>query len=227
MNWQQYWDDLAAQRHAHAQVARTGGKVPITDDLMDEVAVHISQHLSLQLKESLLDVCCGNGLLTQRLAHRCQEVLGIDLSHAQIELARQQHPAINTQYLWADATRLSHSLSGEFDKINLYFSFQYMDTLEKGRKALTEMHKLLKPGGKIFLGDVPDCQKLSVFFPSAFQQWKYRIQLMMGKSPMGKFWCEEEIRSLAEELSMKITAFDQPAHFPYAHYRRDYLLEKA
>lgn len=41
---------------------------------------------------SLLDVACGNGLVTSRLAARFQRVVGIDASSSHVAMARQNHP---------------------------------------------------------------------------------------------------------------------------------------
>ena len=123
-----------------------------------------------------------------------------------------------------DATALSQTVQGPFDKINLYFSFQYLDTPAKAQQALTEMALLLSPNGKILLGDLPQREKLAVFYPHWIDRLKYRLRLILGRSHMGRFWGEEELVRMAEKVGLETERIAQPGHLPYSAYRCDYLL---
>ena len=61
--------------------------------------------------ERLLDVACGNGLTSRKLAHTGASVTGFDFSEAMIELARKQSTAFNIYYRVLDATELQALLS--------------------------------------------------------------------------------------------------------------------
>ncbi|MEL7530864.1 MAG: class I SAM-dependent methyltransferase [Bacteroidota bacterium] len=225
MDWKAHWDQAAEAQDPYQQVARVGGKGPLGEQTLAETAARIASVLQLKPSDHLLDVCCGNGLLTQKLLPHCGQITGVDLSAAQIKLA-QKNQQEKLQFLVADATNLEAQLSGPFDHIALYFSFQYLETEAQASACIEQMAKLLKPGGRILLGDVPEREKLGVFYPKQLDRWKYALKLRWGKSLMGRFWSLDEIEAMAIPLGLKVQRLEQPEHFPYAHYRADFLLEK-
>lgn len=227
MNWQAFWDRQAKDHSdPHLQVSRHSRKMNVDEALLDRITEHIAEHLDLQPEDRLLDVCCGNGMLSSRLAERCREVVGVDLSEGLVQQAQTHFSRANLSYLQGDATQLKEVVEGPFDKINLYFSFQYLDSFAKGKQAITGMLGLLAPGGRIFIGDVPDARFLSVFYPTWTRRLKYHLNLMLGRSLMGKFWSEKEMQKIAQDLGLSINCLQQPKDLPYAHYRVDYVLER-
>ena len=225
MNWQKYWNNLALNNSdPFRQVARTGQKVEFTDELIQRITNHIIQNLEIKPSDKVLDVCCGNGMLSQVLAANCKHLTGCDISEELIKMAQAHFSAENITYLSGDARQLSTFVKGSFDKINLYFSFQYFDTFQKGFDVIREMKSLIKTDGKIFIGDVPDYDFLQVFYPSYPARFKYHIKQRLGKSEMGKFWKEAEMARICERLNLSYQRMDQPNDLPYAAYRVDYLL---
>jgi SAM-dependent methyltransferase len=64
----------------------------------------------------VLDLGCGLGLLTQKLAKRSGHVLGLDISTAAVERARVRAAKLdNLQFEQGDITDLPTSLDGRFD----------------------------------------------------------------------------------------------------------------
>lgn len=224
MNWRRFWDRIAAEADPHDQVGRTGGLVPINEVLIQRMTSRMAGLLDLQPTDHLLDLCCGNGLITRALACRCQQTLGIDLAPAQIKQAQRGPECPGLTFRTGDVTRLAALDLPPCDKINLHFSFQYLDRPGQGHLALKGMQRLLRPGGRILLGDVPDRDRLRVFYPRRRDRLRYFLRLTLGRSLMGKFWSEAEIRRLAQPLGLHVERLHQPPDFPYAHYRSDYLL---
>lgn len=227
MNWQEYWNQLARDHtNHHAQVARFMGEKPVNDQIIDDIAGHIAAMLDLKPDQQLLDVCCGNGVITQKLAEKCLQVVGVDISEEQLSAAGQKAISENIVYQYGDVIDLTDYVRGEFDKISMYFSFQYLDSYRKGKKAISQMIQLLRPGGEIFIGDVPDYDRLANFYPSSWDRFKYHTNQLLGRSLMGKFWKESEIHSICENLGIRYAKMEQPRHLPYAGYRVDYLIWK-
>ncbi len=225
MDWKNYWNERAqGGKTPHDQVGRVGGRARINGEVLKEITAGIRLHLQLKPSDHVLDICCGNGMLTRMLADHCAVVTGVDISPKQISLAKQHNADPDINYLVGDAACIHEAVSASFDKINLYFSFQYLDTFAKGKAAIFGMARLLKPGGCIFIGDVPDAEKLSVYYPSWFKQFKYRLKLILGISSMGKFWHVKEMDAIARSCGLQVNQIKQPSHLPYAHYRVDYIL---
>jgi SAM-dependent methyltransferase len=94
----------------------------------------------------VLDVGCGSGWATRLLAEHAMngQVTGIDISDEMIRLARESSGAFpNADFEVASAENLPFSdneFSHAFSMESLYY---YSDIL----KALTEIHRVLRPGG--------------------------------------------------------------------------------
>jgi trans-aconitate 2-methyltransferase len=105
--------------------------------------------LSLQGRESLLDIGCGDGKITAQIAQILPEgtVLGIDLSHSMIRLASEQFTpqiAPNLSFMQMDATDIR--LAKKFD---VAFSNAVLHWIKNHMAVLQGVHACLKPGGKI------------------------------------------------------------------------------
>jgi len=225
MDWKRHWDKAALEQDPYQQVARVGGKGEVGEAILEETAKRIADLLGLQKTDHILDVCCGNGLLTRLLLPYCAHITGVDISEGQIELAKSRETE-KLDFQVIDATQLRENLSGPYDHIVLYFSFQYLESTAQARASLEQMAALLNAGGRILLGDVPEREKLKIFYPKRLDRWKYVLKFRWGKSLMGRFWSLAELEAMASPLAMRVRRLEQPAHFPYAHYRADFLLEK-
>ncbi len=93
----------------------------------------------------ILDIGCGTGRTTAILKDRGFNVVGMDYSAAMIAKARAQRPDITYDVM--DASALSYA-DASFD--NAFFSYNGLGFVypEAARlKALSEIHRILKPGG--------------------------------------------------------------------------------
>ncbi|MEM6262096.1 MAG: class I SAM-dependent methyltransferase [Bacteroidota bacterium] len=227
MNWKEFWNKAAIENSAPmAQVGRIKSGEIVDQETVQHILSHILQQLSLTPTDTLLDVCCGNGFLTHHLAKHCKQVTGIDLSVQQIEIAAENYHRSNIEYICGDVCDIVKYVNQSFDKINLYFSWQYFDTFSKGEEAFIQLWKLLKPGGTMFIGDVPLKEKLNVFYPTPARQATYHLNLIRGKSDMGKFWAVQEMEQLGKAVGAEFSYTSQPDTLPYAHYRGDFLFKK-
>ncbi|MDX1418956.1 MAG: class I SAM-dependent methyltransferase [Rubricoccaceae bacterium] len=224
MDWQTFWDRLGETPDAHQQVGRRAD-APVSDELLDRIADDVAAKLDLRAEHTLLDVCCGNGLLTERLAARCARVTGADFSPVQIAEARKRDVP-NATFVVADALRLGDTVDEPFDRVVCYFSFQYFDTYRKGEQALREMANRLAPGGVLLLGDVPDRARWGAFYTTPRSRLRARLATLRGTNPMGKFWSRRELDRLGRGLGLRGTPLSQPDDFLYAHYRFDYRFDR-
>lgn len=93
-----------------------------------------------------LDLCTGTGALVPRLATRCAEIVGADISPQMLQVARNRWRSIpNVSWMEADAQALPFS-DEVFDAISVAYGVRNLPDLQLG---LREMHRVLKPGGSI------------------------------------------------------------------------------
>lgn len=165
VNWKENWNKLSsATENVHKQVGRTGNS---WDDagMLKATSDHIISQLKPANHHHLLDVCCGNAYLTSYLKPHFNKITGIDISSVQIEHANaRQIPG--TEFIVSDAANMKNISSETFDRVLCYFSFQYFDSFKKGKLAISEMSRVLKDGGCIFIGDIPDKNKKWTFYKS-------------------------------------------------------------
>lgn len=108
------------------------------------------QMAALQPGENVLDVACGTGLVSfSALTYLGNNgsVTGTDISEKMIALATdsaiREHKN-NVSFKWMDAEELNFGNSS-FDAVLCALGLMYMPD---PRKALHEMHRVLKPGGR-------------------------------------------------------------------------------
>src|SRR5579859_4090802 len=66
----------------------------------------ITQNLSLNKNDVLLDICCGNGLLTDKLAASVARIYGVDFAEGLIEVAKSKNRHANVSYEVGDITKV-------------------------------------------------------------------------------------------------------------------------
>jgi len=219
--WKNYWNNTALDKSLLNQVQRNSNT---KDDGLLLVETHLVELLNLSNSDTLLDVCCGNGLITNRLSKYCSAVLGIDFSPLLIDVATQNNPYSSVEYLTGDATTITKITNQKFDKIVLNFSFQYFN-FEEGLKVVSEMKKLLNPKGIILLGDIPNQKYFWAYYNTLPKRFFYFKQWLFMQPKMGKFWSEQEMMKLARLNNLKGTFLKQNETLPHAHYRFDFVLE--
>lgn len=122
-----------------------------TSELQSAVAVDLIEDLQIKPYENVLDVGCGIGNITMKIASLAfnGQVLGIDASPPMIEKARENlRPSnagtIRFQVMGAEELQFDK----EFDVV---FSNSVLHWIKKQDKALQSMRRCLKPGGRIGL----------------------------------------------------------------------------
>ncbi|MCX6185885.1 MAG: class I SAM-dependent methyltransferase [Bacteroidetes bacterium] len=224
MNWKEFWNQKSLEGNAQKQVGRVKNGVVMPLQTLSLIAGDIKQKIDLKVNDKLLDVCCGNGLLSAELAKYCKQVTAVDLSEMLINKAKVNHTDSNILFKQADALNLS--LDGKFDKIVLYFSFQYFDTYQRGFDVIKNLSKHMKSGATIFIGDVPDLAKKDVYYDSFSKKLRLIKQNVFGQNDMGKFWSEEEMNRICRSLGLKGEFIQQKSELPFSNYRFDYLIKK-
>lgn len=97
-----------------------------------------------------LDVACGTGISTFALIEKTGgkgEFHGVDISEGMLEVARRSAEAqgINIRFTKGDAENLDYP-DAKFDIVISNMSIQFFP---HKHKALSEMHRVLKPGGRL------------------------------------------------------------------------------
>jgi SAM-dependent methyltransferase len=146
------WD-----KNAEAWDARIGGGGGFQSIL---IAPTVERMLNIQPGESVLDIACGNGIFSRRLAELGASVVASDFSPKLIELARQRttEHSDRVEYHVVDATDEAQILAlgaeKQFDAAVCNNALMDMPAIEPLFRAVA---KLLKPEGRFVFSIMHPC----------------------------------------------------------------------
>ncbi len=95
----------------------------------------------------VLDLCCGAGYESRRIADLGYEAVGIDFSEESLKIAREKNPAIT---FYGEDMLCDYSYIGEVDAIIIIAGLVHIETA-KLPLAFEQMHKVLKKDGRILV----------------------------------------------------------------------------
>lgn len=104
--------------------------------------------------ERVLDVGCGAGALTRRLAPLAGQILGLDIAPVALELARMQSTQhANLRFTQCDALALDVARFGQFDLVVVADVLYYLAPLDDAvlKRLARQIVSLLAPGGYCLL----------------------------------------------------------------------------
>ncbi|WP_255152541.1 class I SAM-dependent methyltransferase [Halorarius halobius] len=114
----------------------------------------VSEALSLSGDEHLLDVPCGHGRVTNRLAEQGHEVTGVDRSAGFLDRARadarERGVDDRVDYRQGDMRELPLPDDSVDAAFNVFTSFGYFDDADN-RRVLEEAHRVVRPGGRFLV----------------------------------------------------------------------------
>jgi cyclopropane fatty-acyl-phospholipid synthase-like methyltransferase len=226
-DWHIHWNtvgDRAGPREFLSQVERTIGGRPI-DDKQIMLAVEAAR-AALDLTESdcLLDLCCGNGLLTVRLAAACQSTYAVDFSKYLIEVARRYHIAPTLKYIHCSVIDLTvMQLNGRYpNKISMITALQYF-TEANLKRLLDSLSGLRDSSATLYFSDVPDIDRLRVFYDTPERRADFECRWAAGIEAVGTWWSRRDLAEVLAGHGYSAEFRNQDSHRFGAHYRFDLL----
>ncbi|GMK38343.1 hypothetical protein PCCS19_13970 [Paenibacillus sp. CCS19] len=158
------FDDIATAAHDRVSAggfisAYTG--LPYT---VEEVNQYVDRVVELarpyaREDKQVLEVGCGSGLIMFELAPLFGSYVGLDpspVTQQRNEQIRGERGLANVTLLTAFADSMANMESASFDLILLPSVFQFFEGYRYAEKVMRLGLRLLKPGGKIMIADVPD-----------------------------------------------------------------------
>jgi ubiquinone/menaquinone biosynthesis C-methylase UbiE len=139
-NWDEHVDDLE-------QMASSGAFQALRDRILELARLRANDHL--------LDVGAGTGLLALAAAPHVARVSALDVSPAMCDHLRaklDRAGVSNVEVLVDTATDLPLA-DGTFDVVLSNYCFHHLTDAEK-RRALLEIGRVLRPGGRLVFADM-------------------------------------------------------------------------
>ncbi|MBW4627020.1 MAG: class I SAM-dependent methyltransferase [Brasilonema octagenarum HA4186-MV1] len=108
---------------------------------ISELVANLVELLSPKPGECILDLACGTGHLTQKIASQGAEVMGIDSAPTMIEQARKNYPQLDFDVV--DAINLPY-----IEKFDSIFSNAALHWIKEAEEVVVGINRALKPGGR-------------------------------------------------------------------------------
>eukprot|EP00227_Mantoniella_beaufortii_P017615 CAMPEP_0197583634 /NCGR_PEP_ID=MMETSP1326-20131121/6488_1 /TAXON_ID=1155430 /ORGANISM="Genus nov. species nov., Strain RCC2288" /LENGTH=275 /DNA_ID=CAMNT_0043147885 /DNA_START=296 /DNA_END=1123 /DNA_ORIENTATION=+ len=222
-------DESLGERDKHFfQVGATFAGRRITDQQHDELCNSVVRGLQITNTDVVVDVCCGNGIVTDVLAQHASTVIGVDFSSRLLEIAKAHYMQQNVSYIQMDLSKPELARFAKFPpvtKVCFHSALQYF-TVEDLREILLFL-KTLSRGEplKIFIGAIPERSRKFVFYKtfgnrvSFFRRWFQR-----KADVIGSWWDRSVLHALATDMSGSCECFDQEVIQHTSHYRFDAIL---
>lgn len=232
MDWRTFWEEYPrryGESEFRKQVGRTAdGGVPTAETEIGQVVEEVVRRLELRADDRLLDLCCGNGYLTVRLAEVAREVVGVDFSEPMLEVARRFHTAPAVTYREGSALDLGSALGDArpFHKVCLLESLHYFVPRQLGR-LLEELLRWTTDDARIYLSGVPDAERKDAFFDTPERRREHERRKAAGTDAMGYWWTAAEIEERAEALGLRCEILPQHPALHTAYYRFDAVLSRS
>lgn len=144
---------------------------PIPPGEMQVWADRTVELIRSQAPADVLEIGSGTGLILFRLAPYCRRYVGVDFAQGLLDQARRnlgilEGSGCRVELLHRRADGLSDLPAGDFDCVVLNSVVQYFPDLDYLVRVLEGALRLLRPGGRIFLGDVRNLRLLEALHAS-------------------------------------------------------------
>ena len=234
--WQTFWskygpEQAVTEEDLFKQVAQTWNKQPISKKQFKQMLDYIEERLELSPQDHLVDLCCGNGLVSYELAKRVAEVTGIDFVPRNIQTAKEWKSAKNITYFLGDVTApLSLYISENTfpDKFLMngslaYFEPDGLDTILGNIMRHMAGHPFL-----FLLTGIPRFDFKWNFYNTPERVARHlenERQPENTNDGLGRWWRIEEIENICSRYGVQVILTSQPLEL--SNYRMEALIKSA
>ncbi len=196
----------------------------LSDSQWKTLAGYFLRKIAVGADDDVLEVGCGAGAFLEQLPP-CRSIAGADFSANAIRLARDK---LAGDFKVAEAASLPFE-DRSFDVVISWSVFFYFDSLEYAKKALDEMRRVMRRGGRIFVGDVNDLSKKTLarrIRDASKTERSHRWISKSGGSADHLYYPKEFFLTYAKAHTMTVRFYDEDTEelFFYENSRYRYSL---
>jgi 2-polyprenyl-3-methyl-5-hydroxy-6-metoxy-1,4-benzoquinol methylase len=200
------------------------------------ILADVIRKLAIDPRDSLLEIGCGAGNLLIPLSFVTADVVGID--HPNV-VAYARRASSGAGIRWLEGRFPDVMPSERFDCILMYSVIHYVPSFPELLPFITAAAGLLKPGGRLLVGDIPNSDRKRRFLESdAGQVFEREWQSARRESPASQSHVFDDatgIGALVDSQILEIVAharaagfhayiLPQPRDLPFGHTREDVLI---
>lgn len=232
--WQQFWDgyrndQASCEEDLFIQVGKTVARQPIPREIFQCMVQRIIVSLQLGQADHVLDMCCGNGLISYELAAVARQVTGVDFAQHLVDTAQAFKARPNIRYCTGDVTQSLAALVGGVANIpNKLLMNDALAYFEPEALAVIVDNVVRGLDGRSFrflLTGVPSDALKWNFYDNPQRKRRYEENLLAGdctNDGIGRWWSVAEIEAVAAAHGLRVQVVNQPHGI--SNYRMDALI---
>ena len=163
---------------------------------------YIEEHTGTLNKKRIVDIGCGGGILSESMAAKGADVLGIDMGETPLSVAKlhKLESGVELEYRQCTAETLAEEMPNSFDVVTCMEMLEHVPDPASIIKACAT---LVKPGGKVFFSTINRNMKAYLF---AIVGAEYILQMLpKGTHEYEKFIRPSEMEAWARDAELKFS----------------------
>lgn len=163
--------------------------------------------------KTVLDAGCGGGILSESMAARGADVIGIDMAEKPLKVAQLHllESGRQVDYRYASAESLALELPGHFDIVTCMEMLEHVPSPASTVRACAEV---LKPGGWAFFSTINRNPK-SYLFAVIGAEYVLRL-LPRGTHDYAKFIKPSELAAMCREAGLNVAGLIGMTYNPFS-----------
>src|SRR3990167_2193690 len=154
----------------------------------------------LSESDTVLDLGCGTGQNVIKSAKLVQKIIAVDIDKNLIELAKKSANSLGIKNVAFEMANLEEKLKYKNNSFDKVIFLDVLEHLNNRDQILTEIKRVLKPHGLLFLG-VPNSQ-------TSWKKLQHSVGVRSFSDPDHKIeFSERQIKSLLQKNGFKIGNF--------------------
>jgi hypothetical protein len=219
--WENYVGDAAANEDdLYVQVGKTANRAPVTKEVFENFVNDVVEKLELNNSDTLLEMCCGNGLITLPLSKIVKYIYAFDFTETLIKDALKYKSGDNIEYVTGNAkedfTKIFKDKLPQIQKFLINDSTAYFSPEDV--ELIIERIFTVSKDFKFYLTNIPNDENKWNFYNTPERKANYEKSVQSGDiflSGMGRWWTKSEFIHIAEKFNLKIEIFDQSNEYSY------------
>lgn len=207
------------------QVKRSINGRPVDEHQIELIVQAVTDGLHLNANDVLFDMCCGNGVLSDRIFSHCRGGCGVDFVDYLIDVANTHfaRPPERT-YIASDIEWFVANTADtrRYTKALCYGSLQYLPE-DSARSVLTSINRRFRNVERVFLGNMPDKSRIGAFYTESAREPGIEND---NESLLGIWRTPQEFIDLARSCGWSASIRNMPGDFFASHYRFDAVLTR-
>ncbi|MBI2113111.1 MAG: class I SAM-dependent methyltransferase [Candidatus Wildermuthbacteria bacterium] len=241
----EFFNQLAKSTNTYIN---TGRMSPFDFRVYERTFADIGRKVGLKPGDRVLDLGGGCGQIASYMAQKVKEVVLADGAEQALVVAKKNLSYLsNVTYQLVDITALPLPFeNNSFDHVVCYSVVHYLRDYEEFERLVSDMLRIVKPGGKILIGEIPLADKAQAYFEerrkkpllnfilnARYHSKKLLLKAMyrFGKvdeaQTTGLKYTRAIIRAILEKKQgIHFELLEQDKKLPFASSRQDLLIAK-